>query len=132
MRDKQELARQSSSAKPLNGREAAYSLIPPADVLEDTDGITLYVDMPGVSKERLKVEADKNTLVIEGELQFSTPAGMQPLYAELQSTRYRRTFTLSGELDAERTIANLKNGVLSVNIPLRAEVRPRKIDVHAS
>jgi HSP20 family protein len=132
MRDHQELSRQPGSPTSPNGREAEYSLIPPADVLEDTDGITLYLDMPGVSKDRLKVEADKNSLVIEGEVHISMPSGMEPLYAELQSTRYRRTFTLSGELDAERTIANLKNGVLSVNIPLRAEVRPRKIDVHAS
>ena len=130
MRDQQDLTRQPSSVRQQNGREAEYPLIPPADVLEDTDGITLYVDMPGVSKERLKVEADNNTLVIEGEVQFSMPPGMEALYAELQSTRYRRTFTLSGELDAARTIANLKNGVLSVNIPLRAEVRPRKIEVN--
>lgn len=132
MSDKQELTRQTSSVRQQNGRGTEYALIPPADVLEDTDGITLYVDMPGVSKERLKVEADKNALVIEGEVQFSMPAGMEALYAELQSTRYRRTFTLSGELDAERTVANLKNGVLSVNIPLRAELRPRKIEVQAS
>ncbi len=131
MRDKQELATQSSSVNQQTEREG-YPLIPPADVLEDTDGITLYIDMPGVSKEGLKVEADKNTLLIEGEIQFSTPQRMEALYAELQSTRYRRSFTLSGELDAERTIANLKNGVLSVNIPLRAEVRPRKIEVNAS
>ncbi len=129
MNDKQELTRQTSSIRQQTGRDADYPLVPPADVLEDSDGITLYVDMPGVSKEGLKVEADKNTLVIEGELQFSMPPGMEALYAELQSNRYRRTFTLSGELDAERTVANLKNGVLSVTIPLRAEVRPRKIDV---
>lgn len=132
MREKQEFTRQPPSASEQTGRDADYPLIPPADVMEDSDGITLYLDMPGVSKDRLKVEADKNSLVIEGEVQFSMPPGMEPLYAELQSTRYRRTFTLSGELDAERTIASLKNGVLSVNIPLRAEVRPRKIDVHAS
>jgi HSP20 family molecular chaperone IbpA len=132
MRDTQELATQPSATSQRTDRSAEYPLIPPADVLEDTDGITLYIDMPGVSKDGLKVEADKNTLVIEGELQFSLPSGMEAVYAELQSTRYRRSFTLSGELDAERTIANLKNGVLSVNIPLRAEVRPRKIEVHAT
>ena len=131
MRDKQDLATQPSSVGQRTEREA-YPLIPPADVLEDADGITLYVDMPGVSKEGLKVEADKNTLVIEGEIQFSMPQRMEALYAEIQSTRYRRSFTLSGELDAGKTTANLKNGVLSVNIPLRAEVRPRKIEVHAS
>jgi HSP20 family protein len=131
MRDKQEMATQSSSVNQRTEREE-YPLIPPADVLEDTDGITLYIDMPGVSKEGLKVEADKNTLLIEGEIHFSTPQRMEALYAELRSTRYRRSFTLSGELDTERTIANLRNGVLSVNIPLRAEVRPRKIEVNAS
>jgi HSP20 family protein len=132
MGNKQDLTREPSSVRQQTGREAEYPLIPAADVLEDTDGITLYIDMPGVSKEGLKVEADKNTLVIEGEIQFPMPQRMDALYAELQSTRYHRSFTLSGELDTERTIANLKNGVLSVNIPLRAEVRPRKIEVHAS
>ena len=133
MHDKQDLATQSqpSSASRRTEREV-YPLIPRADVLEDTDGITLYIDMPGVSKDGLKIEADKNTLIIEGDIQFSMPQRMEALYAEFQSTRYRRSFTLSGELDTERTIANLKNGVLSVNIPLRAEVRPRKIEVHAS
>jgi HSP20 family protein len=132
MRDKQDLTRQASPVTQQTGRGAEYALIPPADVLEDADGITLYLDMPGVSKERLTVEADKNNLLIAGEVEFSMPQGLEPLYAELQSTRYCRTFTLSGELDAERTAANLKNGVLSVKIPLRAEVRPRKIDVQAS
>lgn len=132
MGNKQDLTREPSSVRQQTGGDAEYPLIPAADVLEDTDGITLYIDMPGVSKEGLKVEADKDTLVIEGEIQFPMPQRMDALYAELQSTRYRRSFTLSGELDTERTIANLKNGVLSVNIPLRAEVRPRKIEVHAS
>jgi HSP20 family molecular chaperone IbpA len=127
----QDLTRQQSPDHQSPGRETAYALIPPADVLEDEDGITLYLDMPGVSKDRLKVEADRNALVIEGEVQLSMAAGMQALYAELQSTHYRRTFTLSGELDAERTTANLKNGVLSVTVPLKAEVRPRRIDVRA-
>src|SRR5579863_6952428 len=129
MNDKQELIHQAPVNRPQSGRDGDYPLVPPADVLEDADGITLYLDMPGMSKERLKVEADKNALVIEGDLQFSMPAGMEALYAELQSTRYRRTFTLSGELDAERISANLKNGVLTLQIPLRAEVRPRKIEV---
>ena len=132
MNDQQDLTRQPSSVGQPTGREAQYALVPPADVLEDADGITLCIDMPGVSKERLKVEADKNTLLIEGEVQISMPPGMEALYAELQSTHYRRTFTLSGELDAQRINANLKNGVLTVNIPVRAEVRPRKIDVQSA
>jgi HSP20 family molecular chaperone IbpA len=129
MNDTQKLSNQPSSDPQRSEREVEYPLIPPADVLEDSHGITLNLDMPGVSKDRLTVQADKNSLLIEGDVQIAMPAGMEPLYAEIQTTRYRRSFTLSGELDAERTVANLSNGVLSVSIPLRKELRPRKIEV---
>jgi HSP20 family protein len=131
MTDKQATATQAPSAQRTE-READYPLVPPADVLEDSDGITLRLDMPGVSKDRLNIQADKNTLVIEGDVQIAMPQGMEALYAEIQSTRYRRSFTLSGELDADKTVANVSNGVLSVSIPKRAELRPRKIQVSVS
>jgi HSP20 family molecular chaperone IbpA len=54
---------------------------------------------------------------------------MSALYADLQTTKYRRTFTLSSELDSERIAANLKDGLLTVRIPKRAEFRTRKIRV---
>lgn len=132
MNDKQATAAQPSSVAQRTEREADYPLVPPADVLEDSDGITLRLDMPGVSKDRLNVQADKNTLLIEGEVQIQMPQGMEALYAEIQSTRYRRSFTLSGELDAEKIVANVSNGVLSVSIPKRAELKPRRIEVQVS
>jgi HSP20 family protein len=127
--DKQNLASQSRAGVHRTDSGVDYPFIPPADVLEDSGGITIHLDMPGVAKEGIRIEADKNTLVIEGEMRIATPAGMDPLYAEIQSTRYRRCFTLSGELDAENTAATLNNGVLAVTIPLRAELRARKIEV---
>ena len=113
------------------GRTAGLVLRPPADVFEDAEGITLQVDMPGVSKERLSVQTDKNTLTVEGDVQIAMPEGMEALYAEVHSTHYRRSFTLSGELEPEKTQANLKDGVLTLHIPKRAELRPRRIEVRA-
>jgi HSP20 family molecular chaperone IbpA len=112
-------------------RAAGLVLRPPADVFEDNDGITLQLDMPGVSKERLSVHTDKNTLTVEGDVQIAMGQGMDALYAEVHSTHYRRSFTLSGELEPEKTEANLKNGVLTLRIPKRSELRPRRIDVRA-
>jgi HSP20 family protein len=129
MPDKQDVSTQPGSAAQRTDGATEHALIPPADVLEDRGGITLHLDMPGVSKERLKIEADKNTLVIEGDMQIAMPESMEALHAEVQSTRYRRSFTLSGELEAEKAVANLNNGVLSLSIPLRAELRPRRIEV---
>jgi len=59
------------------------------------------------------------------------PAGMEALYADLHSTRLRRSFVLSSELEPDRIEANLKDGVLTLRIPRRAEFRPREIEVRA-
>lgn len=110
-------------------REPETVLRPPVDIFEGADGITLVADMPGVSKDRLNLQVDKDALVIEGEARLDMPEGMEALYADVRSTRYRRSFTLSGELATDEINANLKDGVLTVRIPKRAEVRPRKIEV---
>lgn len=105
---------------------------PPVDIWEDKDGITLCADMPGVSKERLNLRVDGNNLVIEGQVQLEVSENAGALYADVRSSLYRRNFLLSGELETGKIEANLKDGVLTVRIPKRAELRPRRIEVQAS
>jgi len=115
-----------------SNRETQATLRPPVDIFEDADGITLALDMPGVAKDRVSIQADFNALVIEGDMQIAMPHGMEALYAEVHATHYRRSFTLSGELDTEKIEANLTDGVLTVRVPKRLELRPRKIEVKTS
>ena len=115
-----------------SNRETQATLRPPVDIFEDADGITLALDMPGVAKDRVSIQADFNSLVIEGDMQIAMPQGMEALYAEVHATHYRRSFTLSGELDTEKIEANLTDGVLTVRVPKRLELRPRKIEVKTS
>lgn len=112
-------------------REPDLVLRPPVDIHEDAEGITVTADMPGVSRERLNIEVDKDMLLIEGDARIDMPEGMEALYADVRTPRYRRSFTLSGELETGQIDASLKDGVLSVRIPKRAEVRPRRIEVRA-
>jgi HSP20 family protein len=104
---------------------------PPVDIRETADGIILMADMPGVSKDQLNIQVDKNTLTIEGEGQLDMPEGIRALYADVRSTRYRRSFGLSTELDMEHIDAQLVNGVLTLRIPKRAELKPRKIEIRS-
>ena len=129
MTDTQEVATRGAGEVQGRDREGVVTMVPPADVFEDAEGITLQLDMPGVSKDRLNVQANKNALVIEGTAQIEMPREMQALYADVRSTQYRRSFVLSDELETEKTDAALKDGVLTVRIPKRAEVRPRRIEV---
>lgn len=129
----QEVAKRDSTGVQAAGtREEDLALAPLVDIFEDTQAITVQADMPGVSKDRLNVEADRNSLRIEGDAVIDMPAGMEALYADVQITKYRRTFVLSGELETDQIEANLKDGVLIVRIPKRAEFRPRKIEVRAA
>lgn len=133
MTDTQELTRKTGTgvetAARSQAQEPEFALRPPVDVYEDAEGITLLLDMPGVSKERLQVKAERNGLLIEGHAQIGAPEGMEALHAEIRSTIYRRSFALTGEFDADKVEARLKDGVLSIRIPKRAELRPRRIEV---
>lgn len=107
-------------------------LLPPVDVIEDTTGLTLYADMPGVSRERLNLRVEGDTLTIEGELSLAVPQDMQASRAEVQQSRYRRAFELSRELDAQKVAAELTQGVLRVRIPKAEHAQPRRIEVRVA
>ncbi len=104
-------------------------VLPAVDIFEDAGGITLLADMPGVSKDRLDVKLDGDNLSIEGSVELDLPSEMRALWAEVNVPRFRRTFTLSRELDAGRIEANLKDGVLTLRVPKQSHAQPRRIEV---
>lgn len=110
-------------------RDEEYSIPPAVDIFEDPHGIMVVAEMAGVSKDRLYVQADRNSLTIEGEAVIEMPKGMEPVHADVKCTRYSRSFVLSGELETDAIDAKLKDGVLTIRIPKRREFRPRKIEV---
>ena len=132
MNANQELAQRQETADLARDAQDDVSLVPPVDIFEDKNGIVVEADIPGVSKERLTVRADRNSLMIEGEASIDMPEGMEALYADVQVTKYRRSFVLSSELDADRVEASLRDGLLTLRIPKRAEYQPRKVEVRSS
>ena len=107
-------------------------LQPAVDIYEEDSSITLQADLPGVSRDRLDVQVDGNALVIEGQAKLDMPEDMEALYADISTTRFRRQFTLSNGLETEQISAEIKDGVLTLHLPKRAELQPRKITVNAS
>jgi len=123
MIERNEVARRTA-----NGREEAV-LLPAVDVIEDSTGITLYADLPGVPKDKLVLNVEDDTLTIEGEASVATAENLQSTYAEVSVPRYRRAFTLSKELDPANVTAELANGVLKLRIPKAAHAQPRRIEI---
>ena len=108
------------------------AVLPFVDVFEDASGITLLADMPGVSRDNLELKVEGDALLIEGDARPRTPEGLEAIYAEVRVPRYRRSFTLSHELDTTRIDASLKDGVLTLRIPKQAHAQPRRIPVAAA
>ena len=105
------------------------TLMPPVDVIEDSTGITLYADLPGVTRENLDLHVEGDSLSIEGNVKLETPEALQATYAEVNCSRYRRVFTLSKELDPEKITAELAQGVLKLRIPKAEHAQPRRIEI---
>ncbi len=130
MTERKDLEKQKSKAV-QQAQQDEHIMQPQVDICEDATGITLQADMPGVPKDRLNIQVDKDTLSISGEACLDTPDEMEPLYVDISVTRYQRSFSLSGELDATKIDASLKDGLLTLHIPKREEHKPRKIEVRA-
>lgn len=105
------------------------TLMPPVDVIEDANGITLYADLPGVPKDRLHIQVEAETLTLEGEIVLTVPEGMEATHAEVSLPRYKRVFTLSKELDADQVAAEFNQGVLKLRIPKAAHLQPRRVEI---
>ncbi len=75
------------------------TLTPAVDVFEDSHGITLWADLPGVTKNKLEVKVHDGNLYIEAEAVVPTPAGLRLQHAEIREPRYARAFSLSPDFD---------------------------------
>jgi HSP20 family protein len=112
-----------------NGERAAEQFIAPAaTVLENADGYTLEVEMPGVSKENLEMWVENNELTILGRRSLPSVEGTL-LHRESRQENFRRAFELDPSIDAEKISAKIEQGVVTLTLPKAEQVKPRKITV---
>ncbi|KAK47151.1 heat-shock protein [Caballeronia jiangsuensis] len=107
------------------------TVTPAVDIVEDSHGITLWADLPGVSREKLDVKVHDARLTIEAEAALPVQGAVRVHHAELRAPRFARAFTVSDDFDTTKIDANLTNGVLRLTIPRREEARPRRVEVRA-
>ncbi|RQS58778.1 MULTISPECIES: Hsp20/alpha crystallin family protein [unclassified Burkholderia] len=132
MNDMTKLAERAPSAVTRRDAEQAtrrITLTPAVDIYESNQGVTLWADLPGVTKDKLDVKVHDSSLSIEAEAVVPTPANLRLQHAEVREPHFARTFTLSPDFDTSKIEASLQDGVLKLTIPRRDEARPRRIEV---
>jgi HSP20 family molecular chaperone IbpA len=96
------------------------------DICELEKTYVLLADMPGVAQDGLDVITERDTLIIKGRVQRPEET---PDYQEFELADYRRTFTITEDLDVSGISATLKDGVLRIDIPKSPRLQPKKIPV---
>lgn len=130
MSNRNDITTQAGKAPATQDQHEQQRAVQPAiDVYETEASITLLADMPGVPRDQLEIHVEGDSLLIQGQAQPPIPPDLEPLWAEVRVPRYRRSFTLSRELDTSRIEANLKDGVLTLRIPKQAHAQPRRVQV---
>ncbi|RQS12338.1 Hsp20/alpha crystallin family protein [Burkholderia sp. Bp9002] len=135
MNDTTQVAERDPSAVTRRDTEQAtrrITLTPAVDIYEDSQGVTLWADLPGVTKDKLDVRIHDSSLSIEAEAVVPTPANLRVQHAEVREPHFARTFTLSPDFDGSKIEASLQDGVLKLTIPRRDEARPRRIEVRTT
>jgi HSP20 family protein len=107
------------------------TLAPSVDIVEDPHKVSLWADLPGVSRDKLEVKVHDGSLTIEAESVVPVPANLQLAHSEVRAPYFSRTFTVSEDFDTSKVEASLKDGVLTLTIPRREEAKPRRIEVSA-
>ena len=124
---------QNIAASPEHSDEKALPRVSPAtDILEREDGFYVYMDIPGVRREDLKIDINENELVVTGRAQQGAAEKESFLEVQFGPGEYVRAVSLSDRVDRERIKASLKDGVLTLHLPRLEKLAPRRIPVQTA
>jgi len=118
---------ESSPAQREETRTLGRVLVPAVDIFEAEDALTLMADMPGVDKNGLEINLEKGVLTINGAVNLAGRG--KSLLREFSSANYYRQFKLSEHIDADKTKAELINGVLTLTLPKAESAKPKRIEI---
>lgn len=108
--------------------------LPPVDIYETAaHEIVLKAEAPGLKREDIELTVENNTLTIRGDRKKDDGVS-EDRYHRVERTfgPFSRSFTLPSTVDAGRVRAEYRDGVLTVTLPVREEVRPRQIQVNVT
>lgn len=115
-----------------NQRDAREHWVPAVDILELEDRFELVVDVPGVDASSLEITAEKGELTLAGERAALATDDAKQRRIERASGGFERRFQLPDTADTDSIEANASNGVLTIKVPKKAQLQPRRIDVQVS
>jgi len=102
---------------------------PATDIYEMEDRLIVVMEIPGVKKEDLAITVEDNQLAVDARIDLTKYKDLTPVYTEYNVGHFSRRFTLSNSINDENIIAQVKNGVLILELEKVEQAKPRRIQV---
>jgi HSP20 family molecular chaperone IbpA len=121
VQQKRELQEKQEGTAPIR------SFIPDADIYEREEELTVVLEVPGVERGNINISVEDGVLSIEGRIDSSKYKDLVPVYTEYSVGDYRRSFSLSSQIEQQKITADLSDGVLTITLPKAEQAKPRRI-----
>lgn len=122
-----------SSLKGSPDNSALTTWAPAVDIYETENDLVLKADLPEVAENDIDIRVENNMLTIRGERKLEESVKEDNyLRVERAYGSFSRGFSLPTTVDTESIKANYKNGVLTVELPKRAESKPKQVKINVT
>jgi HSP20 family protein len=102
---------------------------PLVDIYETTDDYFLTAQMPGVSKDDVKIKLEDGHLVIMGRIDFQESLNRKYVLKETEIGNFYRRFKIAESIDEQKIDAKLENGSLNIKLPKHDRIKPKTIEI---
>ncbi len=121
--------KQKQSTSLMKTPSPVATVMPLADIYETPDAFVLALDMPGAPKESISITIDGSSMVITSGVESYTEDGAKLLFSEIAGVGYQRAFNISDGINRESVDAKYENGILTIKLFKKEELKPREIPV---
>jgi HSP20 family protein len=113
----------------LQNRTTSQGPFPPINVFQQGDALLAIIELPGIDKKDLQIEAQENTIRISGRKPASYPEGVSVHRRERNFGNFDRTLSLPVQLDPEGIKAEYRDGILALSLPRSERDKPRTVKI---
>lgn len=104
-------------------------IAPLVDIYETENEYVLMANMPGVSKENVRIKLEDGDLILLGRINYDSILNRKFVFNETELGNYYRKFRISDSINESKIEARLENGQLILNMPKHERVKPKTIEI---
>ena len=119
----------------IAGQNPPAAFVPPADVIVTDSGVTIHMDVPGLTTDDLEIDLENDTLTVRGERPFpyrEEGNGDRRVWRHIERRfgRFERSLRVPGGLNPDAVEASMADGVLTMGIPRPEQPKPHRVQIH--